>query len=522
MRRFLLLFFLAALTAGLLGCAVEDDPSRLTLWEQMDPAQQKILHGQLDRYMAAHPGIRVETNHFETEKLRTQFQTAALAGSGPDLVYGPSDQVGPFSIMGLIEPLETLFPPDTLALFTKASLATLDGHVYALADQVGNHLTLVYNEKYVQQPALDTEAWLAQLDSLTVDEDGDGKIDRYGVVMNLSEPFWLAPWLGGYGGWVMDDEGKPTLDTLAMTGALAFIRGLVKRGVVPASCDYPLADTLFKQGKAAYIINGPWSWHGYREAGIEIELALMPKVSATGLWPVPMTSAKCYSVNAYLDPATKECTAALLAWLTGYEVQVDMARTLSVLPSNLKAREIPEFRTDPEMLTSNAQIAKGRLMPIVPEMRAIWDSMRPGYQDVMNGNMTPSEAAAFMQKRAVTMIARMKDDMSGLAEKPRLLKPSNARQVGFEGAAMAKINGRYHLICAEFNKHPGYRTSFLTRLTLQYTEELTNHLNTIKEIEGWAPRVLGQAMLSTSYGSVGTAFIGVDPELEKKNSLFFQ
>ncbi len=56
------------------------------------------------------------------------------------------------------------------------------------------------------------------------------------------------------------------------------------------------------------------------------------------------------------------------------------------------------------------------------------------------------------------MIARMKDDMSGLAEKPRLLKPSNAKHVGFEGAAMAKINGRYHLICAEFNKHPGQRT----------------------------------------------------------------
>ena len=56
------------------------------------------------------------------------------------------------------------------------------------------------------------------------------------------------------------------------------------------------------------------------------------------------------------------------------------------------------------------------------------------------------------------MIARMKDDMSGLAEKPRLLKPSNGEHVGFEGAAMAKIDGRYHLICAEFNKHADQST----------------------------------------------------------------
>jgi len=56
------------------------------------------------------------------------------------------------------------------------------------------------------------------------------------------------------------------------------------------------------------------------------------------------------------------------------------------------------------------------------------------------------------------MIARMKDDMSGLAEQQKLLKPSNAKHVGFEGAAMAKINGRYHLICAEFNKRDGAST----------------------------------------------------------------
>jgi beta-xylosidase len=55
-------------------------------------------------------------------------------------------------------------------------------------------------------------------------------------------------------------------------------------------------------------------------------------------------------------------------------------------------------------------------------------------------------------------IARMKDDMSGLAEEPRLLKPANARQVGFEGAFLTKINGRYHLFCAELNQHENYRT----------------------------------------------------------------
>jgi beta-xylosidase len=48
-------------------------------------------------------------------------------------------------------------------------------------------------------------------------------------------------------------------------------------------------------------------------------------------------------------------------------------------------------------------------------------------------------------------IARMKDDMSGLAEEPRLLKPANADHVGFEGAFIFKVGKRYFLSCAEFN-----------------------------------------------------------------------
>ena len=47
-------------------------------------------------------------------------------------------------------------------------------------------------------------------------------------------------------------------------------------------------------------------------------------------------------------------------------------------------------------------------------------------------------------------IARMKDDMTGLAETPRLLKPANAEHVGFEGAFLFKMQGRYFLSCAEF------------------------------------------------------------------------
>ena len=69
-------------------------------------------------------------------------------------------------------------------------------------------------------------------------------------------------------------------------------------------------------------------------------------------------------------------------------------------------------------------------------------------------------------------------------------------------------------------ENPGYRKSLLTRLTLHSIDEAVKRFEGIREIKGWAPRILGQAMLSTSYGSVGAAFMGVDPARERGTTLF--
>ncbi len=61
-----------------------------------------------------HPEVKVEQLFKETEELRSGFIIAALAGQGPDIVYGPSDQVGPFEVMQIIQPLETIFERDWL------------------------------------------------------------------------------------------------------------------------------------------------------------------------------------------------------------------------------------------------------------------------------------------------------------------------------------------------------------------------------------------------------------------------
>ncbi|MEN0109982.1 MAG: ABC transporter permease subunit, partial [Planctomycetota bacterium] len=68
-----------------------------------------------------------------------------------------------------------------------------------------------------------------------------------------------------------------------------------------------------------------------------------------------------------------------------------------ILPSRLAVRGDPRLREDPTMRASIAQVERGRDMPTAVEMRAVWDGMRPAYQRLMAGEVTPEEATPLMQ-----------------------------------------------------------------------------------------------------------------------------
>ena len=100
-----------SLTVFSLFCAKStlEDPHRIVIWHQMRPDERVVLDWALQKYMKENPGIKVTALYKETEELRSGFQIAAIGGAGPDIVYGPSDQVGPFQVMQIIMPLDTLF-----------------------------------------------------------------------------------------------------------------------------------------------------------------------------------------------------------------------------------------------------------------------------------------------------------------------------------------------------------------------------------------------------------------------------
>ncbi len=460
----------------LVSCQPNTSRHVVTLWHQMRPADRAILDQRISDYEAQHPEVEVRALYKETEELRSGLESAVLVGEGPDIVYGPWDTLGVYNEIGAVQDMSPWFPeelqaefdPRTLALLpdrqgeaeansgarrdktggvgkkpSKTDAEALEGlppkppvanstpfgfepsgehrKLVFVGDRFGNHLALVYNRDFVPQPPETTDELIELAKANTVDNDNDGRLDRYGIVWNYTEPFFVVPFLTGHGGWVFRDGAKgigldpqrpvPDLDTAEAAAAYQFVAHLkTKHQVLPTSADYNVAQDLFLSGKAAMLINGDWSWGKLLAAEkINAAIAPLPTVSSTGETMQSMVSPKGYSLTIAATGDRGDQAMQLVQFLTSEETQRVFLEEQKIIPSRLALRDHPLLTEDPTLATSLAIAESGPLMPNVVEMRAVWDAMRPPYQSLMAGNTTAAEATRQMQQLAERNLLALTD-----------------------------------------------------------------------------------------------------------------
>jgi len=401
--RALSLLILAAALLSTPACEKNaDSRQHILIWHQKIGGERDLFNEQIARFNAVHPGFVVDTLYKENEELRNLFVIAAAAGQGPDIIYGPADNVGVFVTTKTVLPLEKIFSESFFGRFTPQGIVSWKNNRWLAADQIGNHLIMVYHPALVPIPPATFDDLIRIGQQLTKDTNGS---HQYGLTWNYREPFFFIPFLTAFGGWVMDGNGHPTLDNEQTVKAIQFVLDLRdKYKVIPREGDYEIADMLFKERRTGMIINGPWSWAGYHIPA-ESRVAPLPFNAETGLWAEPMISAKGYSVNANLPANKTETVRTVIDFLTSAEVQTEMATRLSITPVDRSVIDSPAVKANPTLVASMQQIEHGRPLPIVPQMRAIWEGMRGPYQLVMNGAITAREAARMMQREAEKNIA---------------------------------------------------------------------------------------------------------------------
>lgn len=378
-------------------------PDTVVIWHQKTGTERAIFEEAVRAYNESRPEEQVVAIYREAGELRNSFIIAAVAGQGPDLVFGPADNVGLFAETRVIRPWDEVLDAEFFARFTPEGIVSWKERPWLVADQVGNQLMLVYDRQAVESPPRTLDELAASGADLTLRHSGG--TDRYAMAWDVKEPYYLIPFLTGFGGWIMDDSGNPTLDTAPMREALEFIAALRdKHGVMPPADDYDTMGRMFAKRRAAMTIDGPWSWTDYGVPGRSM-VALLPLNSATGLRCRPMLAAKGYSLNITTPREKFGIVGRVLGHLTSAEVQLQMATRLFTTPTLASAISSPSFSGNPVMRLALEQARQSVPMPVTPKLRYIWDAMREPCRRFFSGDLSPAEAARLMQREADRRIA---------------------------------------------------------------------------------------------------------------------
>jgi len=392
----------------------------LVLWHQEGDAMKDLgIQKIFDDWAAKNsPGSTLTLVAKDTEALRTEFQAAALAGSGgPDLIWGPGDQVGVFVAAGLVQPTDDLVD-HKLFIPVIDSVTAVSGKNYGVPLTAGNHLMLFYNKKLVDKaPATFADLVKVGKDLMTK----NAKVDKFTpFAMNQTESFWVFPVAHGYGATEFDKDGKtPVLDTDGWVKTYQLFYDLKYTDkVVPAECDYDCADGGFKAGTAAMIINGDWALGGDKGyvavLGKDLGIAPWPKVEVpadsklSGV-PAPFIAGKYISIPNTTKGDKLTTAAAFVKYLTTDD---DAVLTWTVpnqrIPATLTALKNDKVAKDAILAETSKALLTGVPQPSQPEMRCVFDAVTAEIRAINSDTVKPDAAAKDAQKAALDCIAKLK------------------------------------------------------------------------------------------------------------------
>ncbi len=366
----------------------------LTVWESLPEAQAQALAEAVQTFESQHPSYRVNLKHYATP---TDFMTPLTAGELQfDLVLAAPGLLGNLWAANRLAPMSNFFPASFMDGFASVTLpgASQDGEVWGLPDTAGFHLMLFYNKERVDSPPTTTEALTKLADNSESPVLG----------LNSYDPLWLVPWLTAVGGWLTDAKGQPTLNTPAMQEALTLYADWHKSDkALSPLITYDEMRARFLSGDLPLVVDGDWAIGELTRANqLNWGVARLPALVREGQEQpaAPLVLARYWAVNRAVSGDRALAAAALLAELTRPEHQLAQTARFGLLPTHREALADPAINNDPLLRLSAEQLLAGRMLPLGVNADALLNVMREPLRQLLDGQLTPAQAAEAMQQNA--------------------------------------------------------------------------------------------------------------------------
>jgi multiple sugar transport system substrate-binding protein len=413
--RGLVLVLLAALGAGVSGCARTAPPVELRFWAM--GRESEVLQTLMPQFEREHPGIRVRIEQLPWTAAHAKLLTAVAGDSTPDLCQLGNTWVAELADLDALEPLDAALVADRqipsedyfAGIWATNRIGTSQ---YGVPWYVDTRLLfyrkdLVAAAGYREVPS-DWAGFKALLKAIRVQSHGQ----RYGILLPLNEyePL-LALGLQSTTPLLKDRATRGNFSNADFVAAFDYYISLFDEGLAPPVTNSQISNVWneFARGYFAFYITGPWNLGEFRRR-------LPPELDgAWGTAPLPgpvgpgASIAGGASLALFKHSRHKPEAWALIEYLSRPDVQESFYRLTGDLPARRSVWATGSVRDDPRAAAFKEQLERVRPAPPVAEWEEIMTEMRLVAEHVVRHEMTPAEGAAELDRRADRMLAKRRE-----------------------------------------------------------------------------------------------------------------
>ena len=374
--------------------AAPAEPTEVVLWHAYRAKEKQALEGVVKAYNDSQSAVRIRIQAVPYDPFVDKITITIPRGQGPDLFIFAHNMIGAWVEEDILEPLGQQIPPKVLEGFHPKSVKALvfRKNIYGLP-LAFKSLALFYNKALLPTAPATMEALVEAVKPLQ-------KPGVHGFVYDAGKLYNHAAWMHAFGGAVFDAAGAPALDTPGQRQALAFVHGLhAEHSVLPKGMSDFMVTSLFNEGKAVAVLNGPWFRAEIAE-GIDYGVTTIPTVA--GKTPQPFLGIEAVFVSRKSEKKAAAIQAALhLAGPTSAKARMNLGKQPVAHTATLTAGAA----SDPVLDTFMKQADAAVIMPSVPEMQLVWSTADVAFNGVIFTGKDADEALPKAQAKVTADIA---------------------------------------------------------------------------------------------------------------------
>ena len=345
----------------------------ISIWHGFIETEEALFSQAVNNYMAENPNVTIEMLAVPFDQLVNKFTTEVSSGTGPTLIVGPQDRMANYEEAGLLAALDQNAPFLKELVPAAVEGGKIGGNLVGVP--VSNKVVaLYYNKTMISK----VPANFNELLSLTAD---------HGMAITLD---WFHNYMWGpaFGATFLNADNKVVIDSPQGAAAYGFLKKVSEsRGVVMDGNDGDM-DTLFRQGKVAFRIQGPWAAGDIVKDLGAGNVGVMAVPAIEGKNPRPWNQSEMISVSVDATDAQMDAAMDFLAYFTGADVQKTFLEEASWIPANASV----DTSSNPVVGGFLLQVAYSDPFPVVSELGSTWEPMGNAMTKIMEGVASPAEA----------------------------------------------------------------------------------------------------------------------------------